>query len=315
MDLAQLDLNLLRVFHHLMREQRVSAVARRLGMSQPAVSSALGRLRASLGDELFLRTQRGMAPTPYALELAGPVATALEGLQQALQVRASFDPASSRRRFSLAMTDVGEMYFLPVLVDALAQQAPGVTLQVFSVMQPGLREDMANGRIDLALGLLPQLQAGFFRQALFRQPYVCLMRSGHPLARKPRLGLQAFAQAEHVRVLAAGTGHGRVDEALERQGLQRHIRLTVPHYVALGDLLGHSDLIATVPERFAQRVLQPFGLVTRPLPLSVEDSAIHQCWHGHLHRDPGHQWLRQRIAHCFGDSSLPRHEEAAQAGG
>ena len=311
MDLARLDLNLLRVFHHLMREQRVSAVARTLGMSQPAVSSALGRLRTSLGDELFLRTQHGMAPTPYALQLAGPVATALEGLQQALQVRASFDPASSTRRFTLAMTDVGEMYFLPVLVEALARQAPGATLQVVSVIQPGLREDMANGHVDLALGLLPQLQAGFFQQALFRQPYVCLMRSGHPLATRSRLSLQALAEAEHVRVLAAGTGHGRVDEALERQGLKRRIRLTVPHYVALGDVLGHSDLIATVPERFAQRVLQPFGLVTRPLPVPVEGSTIHQFWHGHLHRDPGHQWLRQRVAQCFGDSSAPPGEETA----
>jgi DNA-binding transcriptional LysR family regulator len=301
MELARLDLNLLLVFHHLLREQRVSTVARTLGMSQPAVSSALGRLRTSLGDELFLRTQRGMAPTPYALQLAGPVAAALDGLQQALQVRASFDPARSTRRFTVAMTDVGEMYFLPVLVDQLSQQAPQVTLEVVSVMQAGLREDMASGRVDLALGLLPQLQSGFFQQALFRQPYVCLMRRSHPLAGKPRLSLNAFSAAEHVRVLAAGTGHGRVDEALERQGLQRRIRLTVPHYVALGDVLGHSDLIATVPERFAQRVLRPFGLTTRPLPLQVEGSAIHQFWHGRLHRDPGHQWLRARIAQCFGE--------------
>ncbi|MFY7871214.1 MAG: LysR family transcriptional regulator [Limnohabitans sp.] len=301
MELARLDLNLLLVFHHLLREQRVSAVARTLGMSQPAVSSALGRLRTSLGDELFLRTQRGMAPTPYALQLAGPVAAALDGLQQALQVRASFDPARSTRRFTVAMTDVGEMYFLPVLVDQLSQQAPQVTLEVVSVMQAGLREDMASGRVDLALGLLPQLQSGFFQQALFRQPYVCLMRRSHPLAGKPRLSLNAFSAAEHVRVLAAGTGHGRVDEALERQGLQRRIRLTVPHYVALGDVLGHSDLIATVPERFAQRVLRPFGLTTRPLPLQVEGSAIHQFWHSRLHRDPGHQWLRARIAQCFGE--------------
>ena len=305
MELARLDLNLLLVFHHLLREKRVSNVATVLGMSQPAVSSALGRLRTSLGDELFLRTQRGMEPTPYALQLAEPVANALDGLQQALNVRASFDPASSQRSFTLAMTDVGEMYFLPVLVDALAKAAPGVTLQVVSVTQSGLKDDMASGRIDLALGLLPQLQAGFFQQALFRQAYVCLMRQGHPLAQKKKLGLQPFAQAQHVRVIAAGTGHGRVDEALDKQGLQRRFRLTVPHYVALGDVLSHSNLIATVPERFAQSVLQPFGLTSRALPLHVEDSAIHQFWHARLHKDPGHQWLRTLVAHCFGDSRQP----------
>ena len=301
MELTRLDLNLLMVFHHLLQQKRVSKVAQVLGMSQPAVSSALGRLRHALGDELFLRTQGGMAPTPYALQLAGPVAAALDGLQQALNVRASFDAGTSERRFTLAMTDVGEMYFLPVLMDALARLAPGVTLNVVAVTSVSLRDDMASGRTDLALGLLPQLQAGFFQRALFRQPYVCLMREGHPLSSTPTLTLAAFAQASHVRVMAAGTGHGRVDEALERQGLQRRIRLTVPHYVSLGDVLGHSDLIATVPERFAQRVIGPFGLTTRPLPLAVDGSAIHQFWHARLHKDPGHQWLRGLVAQCFGD--------------
>ena len=308
MDLARLDLNLLLVFHHLLREKRVSAVATVLGMSQPAVSSALGRLRISLCDELFLRTQRGMEPTPYALQLAEPVATALDGLQQALNVRASFDPATSERSFTLAMTDVGEMYFLPVLMDALAQAAPGVTLNVVAVTSASLKDDMASGRTDLALGLLPQLQAGFFQQALFRQPYVCLMREAHPLAAAASLSFSDFADASHVRVVAAGTGHGRIDaaisETLERQGVQRRIRLTVPNYVALGDVLGHSDLIATVPERFAQRVSGPFALTTRALPLAVDGSAIHQFWHARLHKDPGHQWLRELVAQCFGDGTL-----------
>lgn len=302
MELARLDLNLLLVFHHLLREKRVSAVATALGMSQPAVSSALGRLRASLGDELFLRTQRGMEPTPYALQLAEPVAMALDGLQQALNVRASFDPATSRRCFTLAMTDVGEMYFLPVLIHAMAQAAPKVTLNVVAVTSAGLKDDMASGRTDLALGLLPQLQAGFFQQVLFRQTYVCLMRKDHPLAARSKLTLANFASANHVRVIAAGTGHGRVDAALERQGLQRRILLTVPHYVALGDVLEHADLIATVPERFAQRVTRPFGLTTRALPLAVDGSAIHQFWHARLHKDTGHQWLRNLVAQCFGDA-------------
>jgi DNA-binding transcriptional LysR family regulator len=256
-----------------------------------------------------------MEPTPYALQLAEPVAAALDGLQQALNVRASFDPVTSERRFTLAMTDVGEMYFLPVLMDALAQAAPGVTLNVVAVTSASLKDDMATGRTDLALGLLPQLQAGFFQQSLFRQPYVCLMREGHPLTSKDDLTLPDFAAASHVRVIAAGTGHGRVDgalsEALERQGLQRRIRLTVPHYVALGDVLGHSDLIATVPERFAQRVTRPFALTTRALPLAVDGSAIHQFWHARLHKDPGHQWLRTLVAQCFGDGSKTSAEQMA----
>jgi DNA-binding transcriptional LysR family regulator len=309
MNLARLDLNLLVVFHHLLLHKRVSLVAQILGMSQPAVSSALGRLRNHLSDDLFVRTQFGMEPTPYALTLAGPVAQALDGLQQAFNVRALFEPAANVRQFTIAMTDVGEMYFLPVLIDEITRVAPGVTLQVVGVNQTSLKEDMASGRIDLAMGLLPQLQAGFFQQGLFRQKYVCLLRKNHRLASSKKLSLGAFTEAEHVRVVAEGTGHGRVDVALEKQTLRRQIRLTVPHYVALGDVLKHSDLLATVPERFADRILAPYDLVKRELPIEIEVSAIHQFWHGRLHRDSGHQWLRQQIGKLFGDRKNPTAEE------
>jgi DNA-binding transcriptional LysR family regulator len=308
MDLARIDLNLLVVFHHLLLEKRVSRVAQVLAMSQPAVSSALGRLRSSLGDELFVRTQQGMEPTPYALSLAEPVAVALRDLQEALTVRAAFQPATDTRKFVIAMTDVGEMYFLPVLLDELTRTAPSVTLQIVSVTHPTFKEDMASGRIDIAMGLLPQLQAGFFQQGLFRQKYVCLLREKHPLVLKKNLSLAAFAKADHVRINAAGTGHGRVDVALEKQKLLRNFKLIVPHYVALGDVLQHSDLIATVPERFADRILQPYNLVKRQLPIAVDESAIHQFWHGRLHRDLGHQWMRGLISKLFGDASKPEDE-------
>lgn len=310
MELTKLDLNLLLVFHHLLIQKRVSAVAQMLEMSQPAVSSALGRLRTALDDELFIRTQGGMTPTPYALQLAEPVAMALDVLQQALNVRGAFNPHTSARNFTLALTDVGEMYFLPVLMDALAKAAPAVTLQIVSVAQSSLKEDMSNGKIDLAMGLLPQLQAGFFQQSLFKQKYVCLMRKKHPLAQNKAITVPAFFSAEHVRVLATGTGHGRVDMVLDKQKYKRNVRLSVPHYVALGDVLQHSPLMAIVPERFAQRIVKPFDLVTRDLPFKIPDSAIQQCWHGRLHRDPGHQWLRQLMRQLFGDQATASEEIA-----
>ncbi len=302
MELSEIDLNLLVVLHQLMRERNVSRVAASLGQSQPAVSNALRRLRECLGDELFLRKPHGMEPTPYAQQLAEPVAQALGTLREALNVRASFEPAHSPRCFTLALTDVGEIYFLPVLMDALAAEAPGVTLRCVPVAHDALREEMASGHVDLALGSLPQLQSGFFQQALFRQPYVALMRAAHPLAanRKP-LGAAQYRQAAHVRVVAAGTSHGQVDTALERLGVSRQVHLTVPHYVALGHVLADTDLIATVPERFAQRALAPFNLVMRPLTLRLPTNTIHQLWHAHLHRDPGHLWLRGLVARLFGD--------------
>jgi len=300
MKLHELDLNLLLVFDRLAQDGRVSRVAESLGLSQPAVSNALRRLRDALGDELFVRTPAGMAPTPYAQQLSGPVAVALQGLQGALHVQASFDPARSERCFNLAMTDVGEIYFLPVLMDALAREAPGITLRCLPVADTTLREQMAAGRVDLALGSLPQLQGGFFQQALFRQRYVALMRAGHPLAGSTALSAARYRQAAHVRVVSAGTAHGQVDDALQRLGVVRRVQLTVPHYVALGQVLASTGLVATVPERLAERLAGPHGLVSRPLGLKLPTSTIAQLWHAHLHRDPGHQWLRALVAQRFG---------------
>jgi DNA-binding transcriptional LysR family regulator len=300
MKLSDIDLNLLVVFDRLVQDGRVSRVADALGLSQPAVSNALRRLRDLLDDELFLRTPAGMAPTPYALQLAEPVAQALRGLQGALNVRASFDPARSERCFTLAMTDVGEIYFLPVLMDALAREAPGVTLRCVPVADASLRDDMASGRVDLALGSLPQLKAGFFQQALFRQRYVALMRERHPLATHSTITAALYRRAAHVRVVSAGTSHGQVEAALERLGVERTVQLTVPHYVALGHVLGSANLLATVPERLAERMLAPHHLAARPLTLKLPVNTIAQFWHSHLHRDPGHQWLRALVAARFG---------------
>lgn len=313
MELSEIDLNLLVVFNQLLIDRSASRAAASLGLSQPATSNALRRLRQLLNDELFLRTPRGMEPTPYALQLAEPVTLAMGTLHSALNVRASFDPHTSKRTFTLAMTDVGEIYFLPRLMGILAHGAPGVTVRTVRVTDTLLKDDMASGQVDLALGLLPQLQAGFFQQVLFRQGYVCLMRQSHILASQPVLSRESFSLADHVHVLSSGTGHGQVNEALTRQGLHRRIRLTVPHYVALGHVLASTDLIATVPERFAQQATQPFGLTTRALPASLPETAIHQLWHARLHRDPGCQWLRGLIASTFGAEGSSPTSMGAQA--
>lgn len=295
-----MDLNLLVVFHQLMVERRVSAVADTLGLSQPAVSNALARLRRSFGDELFLRTPRGMEPTPLAEQLAEPVAAALALLQGAVTQRSEFGPSSSTRAFSLGMSDIGEIYFLPTLMDALAHRAPGVTLTTARGAAQPLKAEMEAGAVDLALGLLPQLQAGFFQRRLFTQRYVCLMREGHPLARG-RFGLREFRAAQHLAVVSPGTGHGIVEEVLARSGIERQVRLTVPHFVAVGHILHGTDLIATVPHRLAQRVTGPFGLVALPHPANLPEIAIHMIWHARVHRDPANQWLRGLVAECFAD--------------
>ena len=298
MELRDIDLNLLVVFNELIVERRVNAVAQSLGITQPAVSNALARLRRHLGDELFLRTSKGMEPTPFAARLAEPVAYALGMLQTALNHRTSFDPATSSRTFVLAMTDIGEIYFLPPLMNLMARIAPSVCVSTVRNAAGNLKDEMEAGRVDLALGLLPDLKAGFFQRRLFRHRYVCLFRKGHPLDKR-QMTLAEFSNADHVVVIAAGTGHSRVDAMLEDSGIRRSMRLRVPHFVAIGHILRETDMIATVPERFAYRCAEPFGLSYVPHPAKLPEIAINQFWHARFHREPGNQWLRGVLSDQF----------------
>ncbi len=300
MKLNDLDLNLLVVFQQLVVERRVNAVAQSLGITQPAVSNALRRLRRHLGDELFLRTSTGMEPTPFAARLVGPVAEALGTLQSALNQRTAFDPATSSRTFAIAMTDIGEIYFVPPLMERLARTAPNVCVSTVRNWTSGLKDEMEAGRVDLALGLLPDLKAGFFQRRLFRHRYVCMFRKGHPLDRR-QMTLKDFSAADHVVVVAAGTGHGRVDAMLDDAGLRPRVRLRVPHFVAIGHILRETDMIATVPERFAQRCVEPFGLRYVAHPAKLPEIAINVFWHARAHREPGNQWLRGVVSELFSE--------------
>jgi len=294
MELRDIDLNLLVVFNELLRQRRVSAVAETLGITQPAVSNALNRLRKLMGDELFLRTSKGMIPTPLAGTLAGPIAEALDAIHHTLNARTTFDPASSTRAFTVAMTDIGEIYFLPSLMKRLAKIAPGVTISTVRNHGDSLPGEMESGRVDLALGFLPDLKTGFFQRRLFQQRYVCIFRKGHPLGRKG-MTLEAFAAADRVSIVAEGTGHGMVDMAIQRAGVTQRSRLCVPHFVAVGHILQTTDLIAVVPEAYAIRTLAPFDLTSVPCPVKIPDIVINVLWHATHHREPGNQWLRQLI--------------------
>ena len=300
MDLKDVDLNLLLVFHHLLLEKQVSRVAQRLGMTQPGVSNALRRLRALLNDELFLRTSRGMEPTPFAARLAEPIGYALSTIQSSLNEKASFDPMASTRTFTIGMTDIGEIYFLPKLMEKLEQLAPGVDISTVRDTAINLQDEMEAGHVDLAVGLLPQLKAGYFQRRLFRQNYVCIFREGHALD-KEKITLEEFAGADHVKVIAGGTGHAIVDQTIERKGIRRRVRLTVPHFVAVGHILSSSNMVATVPERYARESMLPFGLryVRHPVPLP--EISINLFWHAKYHKEPGNQWLRDLLFGMFSD--------------
>ncbi|WP_151448685.1 LysR family transcriptional regulator [Lacisediminimonas profundi] len=300
MDLNEIDLNLLVVFDQLIHEKRVSAVAVKLGLTQPAVSNALSRLRKMLGDDLFLRTSRGMEPTPYASRLAEPIAYALGTIRDTLNLRSDFNPATSTRKFTLAVTDIGEIYLLPRLMTELARIAPGVTISTVRGTTANLRDEIEAGHVDLAIGLLPQLKSGYFQRRLFRQRYVCMFRKGHALD-KGKITAAEFAEAQHVVVVAEGTGHAKVDESIQRKKITRNIVLTVPHFVAVGHILSTTDMVATVPERYASACIEPFGLRYVPHPLPLPEIGINLFWHAKFHKEPDNQWLRSLISDTFAD--------------
>jgi DNA-binding transcriptional LysR family regulator len=301
MELHQVDLNLLVLFNQLMVERRVSKVADTLGLTQPAVSNSLAKLRRLFGDELFVRTPSGMVPTPFAEQLAASVCDAMAMIHAGLNQQTSFDPARVKRSMTIGMTDIGEIVFLPSLVARLAQEASGITLNTVRNTAVNLRDDMESGKVDLAIGLLPQLKAGFYQRRLFRQRYVCLLRRGHRLDKK-KLTLTDFRSAEHLMVVSAGTGHGKVDELLTRAKIQRVVRLSVPHFVGVGHILQGSNLVATVPERLAQHLVEPFGLTYFPHPVPLPQFSINVFWHARMHRAPANQWLRGVVLDLFGDS-------------
>lgn len=298
MNLRDIDLNLLVIFNQLLIDRRVSTTADKLGLSQPAISNSLKRLRTLLKDELFVRTARGMEPTPYALHLIEPIGYALSTLQNALNQRDSFDPATSERTFTLGVTDIGEIYFMPTLMAMLSSEAPNIKISTLRHNTGHLSDDMAAGNVDIAIGLLPSLTTGFFQRRLFKQRYVCLFRQGHPTARNP-ISLAQYKSLPHVGVTSTNTGHSEVDEWMIRKGILRDIHLHVPHFVAVGHILQSSDLIATVPERFAQKCSGPFQLETSPLPFKLPEIAINLFWHAKYNREPANMWLRQRIIELF----------------
>jgi len=295
MNVHDIDLNLLRVFDAVLHEKGVTPAAARLGLTQPAVSNALARLRKVFGDALFVRTPRGVDATPFARELAEPVRQALALLESALAHGPGFDPATSTRAFRFYMSDLGQIEFLPPLVERVQRDAPGVRLEAVALEVEDIADALAAGALDLAIGFLPGLAAPVRRQALFRDPYLCLMRADHPIVTLTR---KRFLDASHALVIYRG-GHRVIEEALERAGVARRIALRVPHFTVVPMVLERTDLILTLPARVA-RVFERRGKLKAlppPVPIPPADVAAH--WHERFERDPGNRWLREMIMELF----------------
>ncbi|MBL8716493.1 MAG: LysR family transcriptional regulator [Myxococcales bacterium] len=301
--LPGVDLNLLVAFEALLAERSVTRAAARLGLTQPATSHALARLRALLDDPVLVRTARGMVPTERALALEPVVRRALGDLSEAL-APTSFSPATAERMFTLGTGDYAEMVVLPGLAAEVARSAPQVSLLVRPVPEPFVQE-LEDRRLDVVLSPSVPEVAGIHTRRLFDERFVCVVREGHPGV-GGRLTLDRYCSLSHLLIAPRGRPGSFVDTALAEMGRKRRVALTVPHFLVAPMVVAESDLVLTLAERVARRFAKTFGLRVLPPPFEIGGFSIHLFWHARVNDDPGHVWLRQQILAASGPARPKR---------
>ena len=290
------DLDLLQTFQAVHAARNVSRAAERLGVSQPTVSHALGRLRLLYKDPLFVRSRGGMVPTVKADHLAKAVEHALHVLDVAAAESEHYDPARSERTFRLHMTDIGETVFLPPLMRSLAARAPGIRLDVHQFDDKEVLPALESGRIDLAVGYFPALADAVEKRFLLHEKYVVVMRAGHPLGRKkPSRAL--LKRLDYVLVRS----HSTTARALQDLGLLDNIRLAIPHFMVLPRILAETDLAVIMPARLSHAFTRmgKYTVWTANVGLPAFDVSVH--WYWRFESDPGNRWFRELIVSLFSE--------------
>lgn len=298
------DLNLLPIAFALYDELNVSRAARALGMSQPAVSMALRRLREAFDDPLFVRVPTGVAPTPRAHALVRAARPLVDRLQESLKVEEAFDPAQTTSTFTIALTDTGELAFLLRLLKAFRAQAPRCIIRSVAVPPAQLAHELEHGEVDLAVGYYPALASKNFRQRrLESQGFACLMRAGHP-RRVKRLTLNDFLALEHAVVRAEGRSQEVLERFLERRRIRRKVVLVTPHFLSIPFIIARSDLVATIPEKMAAyfaTVSPDLAVATLPFDTVTFDLKLH--WHRRFDNEPRSRWLREQFIRSYSNEA------------
>jgi DNA-binding transcriptional LysR family regulator len=294
------DAKLLRLFDLLHHTGSVTRAAEELGLSQPTVSIWLSKLRTQFNNPLFVRTSKGMQPTPRADALIGTVRTALESFRQLSESEPIFNPAISDRRFRICMTDASHITLLPQLLSHVRDLAPNVRLDAARI-DADMPLALQSGDADIAIGLVPQLEAGFYQQTLFTQDWVCLANKDHPRITSS-LNLKQYKDEAHV-IIAAGTGAMLQNEAHKRQKINRRILLELPGFLGLPAILATTDLMVTLPRHIGETLARIGKLNVLNCPISIPTFKVKQHWHARYHNDPANRWLRGLCADLFLNSS------------
>lgn len=296
---ALLSIKLLRLFDLLYSTNSVTRAGEAMGQSQPTVSNWLGRLRRQLGDELFVRTAAGMQATPRAEELIVPVREALAALRRVAAPAEAFDPSVATRRFRICMTDASHITLLPRLLAHVRAAAPGVRLEAARIDdQTG--QALQSGQADLAIGLVPWLESGFYQQVLYPQDWVCLVNARHPRIGAKGLGLRDYKAEAHIGIVG-GTGIQLLEAALERQQVERRILLELPGFLGLAAIVSTTDLVATVPRHIGETLASSSAgvLNVHDCPVPVPAFTVKQHWHARFHQDSANRWLRALCEELF----------------
>lgn len=294
MDLRRYDLNLLVTLEVLLDECSVTAAARRLNLSQSAVSAALDRLRAMFSDPLLVRVGNGMQVTPLARSLQGPIKTALASVSLALALPQRFDPAKARINVRLGITDYVGLTVLPALYRKLAREAPGITLEVLPRPVEDSVSRVVSGEIDIAPIVDPPEGRDLFNAPLVEEAFVCTMRADHPLA-KARLTLARLMDYPQLAVTAHVGAAKLVERAFAERGLRRRVPVSVAGFATSFALLAESDLVAIVPGGIARLQAARFGLAIRPPPLAIPRYTLSILWHQRTAHDAAHRWFREQL--------------------
>ena len=284
----QLDLNLLRVFDALLQDSSVTAAAERLHLSIPAASRALSRLRRAMNDPILVRAGRGMAPTPYALQIAPRVRSLLDEAAALVNAK-ELDPADLRRTFTIRVSDG----VVTPLVSAVAAQAPGVVLR-FVPEGDESAEALRDGSVDLDIGAGDDTESDIRSVVLFRERLVGVVRADHPLGNRPTL--KQLCRYPHVSASRRGRVRGPLDVALQAAGLQRHVAAVVPFYSAAAQLVAQSDYIGLAPRRLVEQY--PGNLRWFPISADLPEIDVRLRWHARLDADPAQRWLRETVQSC-----------------
>lgn len=295
---ALFDLNLLMAFHAILEHRSVTKAAESLGLSQPAMSAALRRLRERFDDPLFVRSGLEMKPTARASALGVAVNQVVGTVKAEILAPVTFDCTTSRRTFTLLAPDIAEANLLPDILRTISTAAPGINLQTLGNPRHVAAESLASGLADLAIGYFPDLvRAGFYRQKLLQSKHFCLTSSQHARA-AGAMGLADFLQAPHVVVRPEGRMH-MFENHLIAKGLSLNIKLVVSHFLCLLPVLESTDLIATVPADLARLCAHYGDLAFFEPPMRIPNTDVCIYWHPRVQKDPGHAWLRRTIHTLF----------------